>query len=399
MTIRPREYDVALGGTNLDAFGRLRVSDPLTLFDSQLQYNTGSLIYETVTTGTGAASHNPNESSVTMTVAAGGDSVVRQSRQYMRYKPGKSQFVLLTGLFGATPTNDLIRRLGYFDAQNGIFLQQDSGGLKWVRRSYATGAAVDEAVAQASWSTNGFSGLDVTKTFLAFIDMEWLGVGQVRCGFFTGGQAVIAHVFNSSPIAVPYMTTANLPVRYEISSAATETGTMKQICAAVVSEGGFESELGYPQARDNTAAGESISTTETPIIAIRPKATFNSIVNRGTIVPESVDVFASASACYRVWFNAATTTAASWVSQGTNSIAEYDIASTAFSSSGAELITSGFVAASTAAKAGSDGTSLAIRLPLTLDVAGANPTQLVVTMTTLSGTGTGYASLRWRELY
>jgi hypothetical protein len=26
---------VSLGGTNLDAFGRLRVSNPLTLFDSQ----------------------------------------------------------------------------------------------------------------------------------------------------------------------------------------------------------------------------------------------------------------------------------------------------------------------------------------------------------------------------
>lgn len=383
-----------------DAFGRMRVSDPLTLFDSQLQYNDGSLIYETVTTGTGSTSHNANESSVTMTVAAGGDSVIRQSKQYVRYKPGKSQLIKLTGVFGATPSSDLIRRVGYYDDDNGLFLQQDSSGASFVRRTKTSGSVVDNVVYQADWNESTFSGLDLSKAFLFFIDMEWLGVGQARVGFFQNGVPVTAHVFNQVPeLTSPYVGTANLPVRYEISSAATETGTMKQICAAVISEGGFEEELGIPQSRDNGATGKAISTTETPILAIRPKATFNSIVNRGTIIPESVDVFATANSVFRLYYNASVTTAASWTSQSSNSIAEYDVSGTAFSSTGAELIDSGFVSSGGGAKSGAADTDVTIRLPLSLDKSGANPTEFVVTMTTLSGTGTGYAACRWREIY
>jgi len=384
-----------------DAFGRLRVSDPLTLFDSQLQYDEGPLAWNTVTSGTASASHNANESSVTLTVGAGGSSVIRQSKQYMRYKPGKSQYVLLTGVFGEAPSDDLVRRVGYFDTDNGIFLQHDSSGLSLVRRTKTSGTVVEETVVQAQWNENTFSTLDPTKTFLFFIDLEWLGVGRVRCGFFSNGEPVTAHVFNATPDEdVPYIATANLPVRYEVSSAANETGTMKQICASVISEGGFEEELGIPQSRDNVAGGgKSLTTSAVPVICLRPKATFNSITNRATIIPESIELFADAAVCYRIYYNANATTAADWTSQGTASIAEYDVAATAFTTTNAQLISTGFVAASNANKAGSADEALTVRLPLTLDYAGTTPIELVVTMQTLSGTGTGYAALRWRELY
>lgn len=386
--------------TRYDAFGRQRVSDPLTLFDSQFQYNDGPLLYETVTTGTGGITHNPNESSVTMTVTAGGDSVVRQSRAYLRYKPGKSQFIKLTGVFGSTPSNDLIRRVGYFDADNGIFLQQDSSGLSFVRRTKTSGSVVEETVAQSDWNVDSLEGLNPALSFLMFIDMEWLGVGQVRVGFFSNGVPITCHIFNrTQALDVPYITTANLPVRYEISSAAVETGTMKHICSAVISEGGFEVDLGIPQSRDNGGSATSISTSETPVIALRPKLTFNSLVNRGTIIPETVDLFADTAAYYRVYYDANVTTAASWTSQGSTSIAEYDISATAFTSTNAVLIDSGFLAASKATRAGSSNSNLSVRLPLTLDVAGANPKELVVTMATVSGTGNGYSAIRWRELY
>lgn len=385
----------------LDAFGRMRVSEPLTLFDSQLQYTDMSLIYETVTTGSGTTSFNSNESSETLTVSAGGDSVLRQSRQYMRYKPGKSHLVMMTGSFGSTPSSDLIRRMGYYDDDNGIYLKQDSSGLHWVRRTYTSGSAVEETVAQASWSEFTFPDFDPSKTFLAFIDMEWLGVGQVRVGFFDKGVPVTAHIFNQTQaLTVPYIQTANLPVRWEISSAATETGSMKQICASVISEGGIEEDLGIPQGRDNLGSGASIATgSEVPVIAIRPKASFNSKTNRGTIIPEAIDILADQDACYRIYYNASVTTGASWTSQGSNSITEYDVSATAFSTTGAELIASGFVAANGVNTTTSESSDFTVRLPIVLDKAGSNPIELVVTMQALTSSGTGYASLRWRELY
>ena len=382
-----------------DAFGRQRVSDPLTLFDAQLQYNTAPLLFETIATGAAAVTHNPNESSATLTVA-GGESLIRQSRQYIRYKPGKSQLVKLTGTFGTTPVNDLVRRVGYYDNDNGIFLQQDRFGVHFIRRSKTSGVVVEEKVSQADWTVDPFSLLDLSKAFLMFIDMEWLGVGQARVGFYADGQPSTAHIFNRFPsLDAPYIATANLPVRYEIVSGSAEAGTMKQICSAVISEGGFETELGLPQSRDNGGANSSLTTTLSPVVAIRPKLTFNSLVNRGTIIPEFVEVFADGASYYRVYYNANVTTGASWTSQSANSIAEYDISATAFTTTNAEVIASGFIAASNSTKAGSSSQSLTVRLPLVLDYAGANPIELVVAMATVTGTADGYATISWKEIY
>jgi hypothetical protein len=53
---------VSFGGTNTDAFGRLRVSQPYTLFDSQNRYGIDSQ-FSTSTVGSGAATHLSNEAS------------------------------------------------------------------------------------------------------------------------------------------------------------------------------------------------------------------------------------------------------------------------------------------------------------------------------------------------
>lgn len=387
-----------------DAFGRQRISDPLTLFDCQLQYEDGSLLFHTITTGGGSTTHNPDQSSLTLTAPAGG-SVIRQSKAYIRYKPGKSQLVKLTGTFGTKPTSDLVRRVGYYDDDNGIFLQQDQFGVHFIRRSKASGVVVEEKVSQANWNVDTFSLLDLSKAFLMFIDMEWLGVGQARVGFYANGQPSTAHIFNKTPfLDAPYIGTANLPVRYEILSGGVEGGTMKQICSAVISEGGFETELGMPQARDNGGSPSSLTTTISPVIAIRPKLTFKGQPNRGAILPEFVEVFSDTACYYRVYYNANVTTGASWVSQGANSLVEYDVSGTAFTTTNAEIICAGFVAASNSTKAGSadstlSGQSLTVRLPLTIDYTGSSSTELVVAMATVSGTGPGYASISWKEIY
>lgn len=378
----------------LDAFARQRVSDPLTLFDAQMQYNKAPLFFEEY--GTGSTAHAPLSSSVTLTVT-GGQSITRQSRQYVRYKPGKSQFVLLTFLLGSPPSDDLVRRVGYFDDKNGIFLQQDSTGLAWVRRSYVSGATVDEVVYESNWGFRHPKPIDVTKTALAFIDMEWLGVGQVRCGFFLKGLPLLCHVFNATPsLETVYMQTASLPVRYEVVSDTNEGGSLSQICSAVISEGGFEEETGILQAKDNHGAGVSLTTAHAPVLAIRPSATFNGIVNRGQIVPESVEVYSDSNASYRVYWRGVTT-AGTWSSHSGNSIVDYNVTGTGITTTSAELVASGWVAAGN--KSGASVKGLASRLPITLDYQGANPIEMVVTMATLTGTGTGYAALSWREIY
>lgn len=140
---------------NLDAFDRLRVSTPTTLFDTQFQYGLQALLWETVLTAGGTAVHAPNESAVLFTVSSDGDAVVRQTHRYFRYQPGKSQAISLTCNMGVGKA-DTRKRIGYFDASNGLFFEQDGVTLKVVRRSFASGAAVDVGVAQSSWNIGLF---------------------------------------------------------------------------------------------------------------------------------------------------------------------------------------------------------------------------------------------------
>ena len=123
----------------LDAFTRVRTSDPETIFDSTHHYDKSPLLWEETVVAGGSGTHLPNEACVRMRVSNSGDSVIRQSRAYHRYQPGKSQLVLMTFDAGTARTNAR-QRIGQFDAQNGVFLQRDGSALSLVRRTYTGGS-------------------------------------------------------------------------------------------------------------------------------------------------------------------------------------------------------------------------------------------------------------------
>jgi hypothetical protein len=237
---------VSIGGTNLDAFGRLRVSQPYTLFDSQNRYAADPQFDTSTATG-GAATHLSNESSVSMAVTTtSGSEVVRQTYRVFPYQPGKSLLLLATFKMDTAKTN-LRQRVGYFNTDNGVFLEKSGTGVPrfFVRTSTSGSASDARYVDQTSWNGDKLDGtgtsgitLDLTTTHILFLDFEWLGVGSVRCGFVINGQFIVCHTFHNANIQTAvYMTTAILPVRYEITNTGTtaSSSAMKQICSSVMS--------------------------------------------------------------------------------------------------------------------------------------------------------------------
>ena len=392
-------------GRNVDAFGRLRVSDPATLFDSTLQYNTAPLLWATSTTGSATVTHLPNESSARLRcTTASGDKVIRQTKSYIRYQPGKSQRILMTGVIGAKKTN-VRQRLGYFDVNNGVFFEQDSSNLKVVRRSYVSGVAVDDAVNQSAWNIDKLDGtgasgvtLDMSKAHIFVIDLQWLGSGRVRFGFSINGVIYYCHQLPLANVLTSvYMTTANLPVRYEIENTGTTASNtdMIQICCSVQSEGGFEDDKGITHSASNGISAISV-TTRRPILTVRPSVTFNSITNRGIIIPLEVELYAQTnSAFYEIVYNG-TLTGASFVNIGSNSIGDYDVSATTIS--GGEVIDSGFIVASASAR-GNIATSAKSKLVLCNDYDGTNPDRISVVVTSFSGTSSLSSAIMFRELY
>ena len=289
---------ITIGGNNVDAFGRLRVSNPLTIFDSKNIMSKNNLFDESLT-GSGTVSYTANKSTVNLNVTqASGDKTIRQSKRVMSYQPGKSLLIFNTFVMN-TLTANLKQKVGFFDGNNGIFFYADGTTLKIVRRTYTSGSAVDTEISQSSWNGDTLNGtgasgftLDPTKSNILFIDVEWLGVGSVRVGFVINGQLITAHTFNNAnSLTTVYMQTANLPIRYEIEAAAalsSGTYTLQQICSSCISEGGY-SPSGVKQMVGTTAiAGSRLPTADTfysiGTIRIRSGRPYAVIIPAGYVV-------------------------------------------------------------------------------------------------------------------
>ena len=328
---------VSIGGTNVDAFGRVRVSAPYTIFDSQNRYAIDNQFDTSTATG-GSTTYLPNESSVRMDVTtSSGSEVVRQSYRCMPYQPGKGLLCLATFVMNTAKTG-LRQRVGYFGTQNGVFLQQNDSTVSFVLRSYISGSVSDaRIVTQDNWNGDKLDGtgdsgftLDLTKAQILWMDFVWLGVGSVRCGFIIDGQYIVCHTFeNANDITSVYMTTAILPIRYEITNTAAtaSASSMKQICSSVVSEGGYE-QTSIEHVARRTTTKTSIGTTFLPLVSIRLASTaLNAVVLpvKFNVMPTSTgDDFEVILAK-----NSTGLTGASWAAVASDANVEMDTSATA----------------------------------------------------------------------
>jgi hypothetical protein len=395
-------------GASIDAFARWRTSSPVAIFESQLGYDDQPLFWETFTAGAGSTLFLSDESSLELSCGTtNGDRVVRQTFQYFRYQPGKSQLILMTGVLGEAKTN-VEKRIGYFDDEDGVFFEHDGYTLQVVLRSSASGSAVDTIVAQEDWNIDKFDGtgpsgiiLDITKSQIFSIDFQWLGVGRVRYGFITDGVFYHCHEMNNANLLdTVYMSTPNLPLRYEIENVDTSASStaIKQICASVVSEGGFEEDKGTDRSVANGITGQSI-TSRASVLAIRPKDTFNSIKNRGNIVPIDIEIFTETNSVFYEVILKGAVTGASWSSVDADSITESSI--TSGTVTGGTVIASGYALAGgpPGQSVGGGATSIRLKYALGSDFAGTAQDQLSVVCTSLTGTATVYASITFKERF
>lgn len=230
-----------------DAFGRLRVSENFTIFNSKQINDNQPVLWDTALTGTGNAVWSGAEASTVLTVAAPGDAAVRRTFRRMNYQPGKSQLIFLTGIIRnpGVFSSGLVSRIGAYGSTAGVFFEYDeAGGLAaGVRKNSA-----DTVVPQASWALDpmdgtGHSGvaIDVTKPQIWVINYEWLAVGSVWFGFVVNGALYWAHRADNANLGSSvYMQTPNNPLTYELISTTGAAGGMTQICASVISEGGAD---------------------------------------------------------------------------------------------------------------------------------------------------------------
>ena len=284
-------FDPLGQGFSGDLFGRLKISQPFTLFDSTHRYSQDGDFDDAILGAGSTVGIITHQSTATLGIGTtAGCSFVRESKRVFSYQPGKALQVLQTFVM-EPPKPNLTQRVGYGGSENGVFLEQstDASGITtayWMMRTKKSGITTEIRVAQSDWNVDTFSGiggttnptshnLDLTKAQLMFTEYEWLGVGAVRCGFaHEEGNFHISHRFeHANVIDSTYMTTATLPVRYEIlnTGITTSTSTMKQICVSVQSNGGYEKRVASDVSRQDALVSVA-STTFIPLVSIRLKA-------------------------------------------------------------------------------------------------------------------------------
>lgn len=397
-------------GATSDAFGRLRVSEPYTLFDTQALYFDHGQFANSIT-GTGNVVYVQNQSSYQLNVGStNGDSVIRETVKAFPYQPGKSQLTLNTFCFN-TPKTNLRQRVGLFDANNGVFFENDGTTNYMVIRSASTG--VEERIAQADWNVDTLLGTGGTsnpsgytlypqRTQIMFADVEWLGVGSVRAGFVINGAYVICHQFNHANQpgnTKVYMTTATLPIRYEITNTGNTAGASMatQICSSVISEGGFQlAGSGNPRAASHvlgTPVRLPNDQSFKPVISIRLKSTnLNAVVIpiNYSLVPVAQSVFQ-----YRI-YKKAITSGGSWVDSAADSSVQYNLAPTALVSG--DIAEQTFLNSSNQSSQAPTQQAFTFEYQLERDPFTSTPYEYVIMAATTGTNQDVYASVEWQEI-
>ena len=187
---------------------------------------------------------------------------------------------------------------------------------------------------------------------------------------------------------------------------------MKQICATVVSEGGY-SEVGREYDISSGHIGRScpVGGTAYPILAIRLKNLFKGLANRVSVRLTNISAFALGSNTqWQLWkfpTASALTGTVNWSDVNVNSACEFSVHPTGIVLTSGLLVTSGYVSSEGANKGGSPISILdptkTRQLLLAQNFTSTDSEVFVVVFVPLGTTNNsgvlGFSSMQWREVY
>jgi hypothetical protein len=400
-------------------FNRLRVAESKKLFDNQLQYDGQPLFWDEKIVSGGNTLLDSNNSAIDLSVTTNGDKVVRQLKEYEPYESGNAQAINAT----YTPdenTNEV-----------SFILRSSSGAFD----GSVEGTPFDLEIPQSEWNVDkldgtGISGitLDKTKSNILVVSLEWLSVGTVLYGFEIEGRLVLAHAqHNANKIRGVYMTTANLPARYEIEAVSdgaeqyigygddnngvfvkykspNQNATLQQICTALFSEGGSKEEIGIPYSPSSNGTPITLAAGATVYLAARHLLQYKGQDNRVKFVPTGYTLGSSDEKLYARIVYDPTIVGGTWAQyvEASGDLSAMEINSTITSISGGKQIDNKFIyATSTNQAIFSQGTvtKLISKLPFGIGIDADTPIPLVLEVTN-QGTGTTLVDygLDWIEI-
>lgn len=403
MSFKVFDNNIDFVQTATDAFHRLKTSESYTQFESSNLYGgTEPQTYYQIVVGGGTIELIPNESSTNLKVTSASGDVARiETKEYFHYHPGKSQLILMTGAFGTQQANT-VKRIGYFNANDGVFFLQDgANGVGVCIRSSTTGTPQDTIIYQANWSVDPMNGtgksgitLDPANVQIFIMDFQWLGTGSVRFGLEHDHNLYWVHEQHHANRATKvYMKVPNLPLRGEIHNVgpAPAPSAFKVICATVQTEG-VPQDYGYMYATPNSVPVTVGTGVWTPVISVKANTILNTYQYRGKFYINTLEIYVDGNQpmAFALYENA-NIASPTWVKINSNTALEYDVTAAtmnvATANSTRRLIS--FVPAGTRESIGVNPHDL---------VKGVGNTKFTLAAMGLSGSSTVRAAINLREV-
>jgi len=425
--ILDRPFYIGLGdGAAIDAFSRLRTSNPYAIFDASFVYGKQTHLFTEVVANGGAVTNDtPNASQVLSVTAAVGSKAGNYSSERIHYQPGRSLLTIFTGNFNGH-TAGITKRIGLFDDDDGLYFYSDGTEMGVCLRSSVSGAPLETKIPQSSWNIDRLDGtnsvetvnesgilLNPAKSQIFLIDFQWLGAGRIRFGLNIDGKFIYVHeILNANNIDTVYMSNPSLFMAYEIENVTgANTGTLNQICCSAFSEGGYE-KRGFLKSRSTELVSVPLSQTPgvlTPVLSIRPKSLFKGVTNKSTMIALDINIMAENNTVHWAILEDAIIRAAgqgaivSYTDNGTESVAEYHIntggtaeRSTTPGEEGREIL-EGYLASGGVVKAQTQG-SQEIGFKMIINPDGHHDSITIAATSDTGLVGVMYAAITWREI-
>ena len=390
---------------SIDAFARLRVSENFTIFDSKQLHDKQPLFWDEELWWSATSVHNSANAATVMSVTAdASDYVIRQTKQRFNYQPWKSQLIFLT--FYCPQTIGTIKRIWIFDgtwtnnltANNGIFLETN-WTISWnIAKNWTTTETVTQDnwnLDKLDWTGRSWITYNPNSVQILVIDYEWLWVGRVRVGFVIDWLIYYVHYFNhanDSSFTSVYMSSPNLPVRYDITTDWTVGCALSHICGTVISEGWIE-KTWVLRATDTDISPLTwlLQNVDYAVVWIRLKSTYKDI----SVIPESMSMMCSTNDRFKweVVINPTINWTFTYADKTNSAIQEAIGTSSNTISDKGIVIASGY--ASTQSREVDQALNTALRIGSTISWV---QDTLVLLVTPLSSNATIYWGLNYREL-
>jgi hypothetical protein len=365
---------------SLDAYGRLRASNPFSLFNYYPTPLTSSsnldedVWIQTLSVSNSSMSYN-TANFISLTLTGNSSYALMQSKQPMDYLSGKGRLYMMTGVLlsrAIAGGESFTSRIGAFNVDSstppaitsGVYFQTDGTNLQWVNVTQNnSGTVVTTVVNQSSWNIDTFdgtgpSGLTLTissalTTFLIFIEQEWLGVGGTKVGFFINNVMYYANFFSNSGLSVQYTNTPRQRISYYIVGTTVSSSlSNKMMCSTYISEGGY-----FPLGKRNSvitpSAGISVAVAGRyyVMLAVRVNSLYPNATLKTLNISVSFNGASSSNTCsyqlqlFSTYGNIGALNAALTFTSLTDSVAQYATGdgSTQYLTTGGYVLTSGSV--------------------------------------------------------